>query len=364
MKPENQDFLTSQIITYLGNKRALAPLISEAVEGVLRTENKDKLAICDLFSGSGVCARHLKRFSRELYVNDLEQYCAVINRCYLANQTELDLPLLKRQHAFLLGELEKGLHDGFVSRLYAPQDSSDVKQGERAFFTTRNARYIDTCRALIEGLPEEQRSFFVAPLLYEASVKNNTGGVFKGFYKDRQGLGCFGGQDKNALSRILADIRLPFPVFSNFDSRVVVAQQDANQLVKDLPPLDLIYIDPPYNQHPYGSNYFILNLICDYREPRELSPVSGIPKGWNRSAYNKKARHKSAFFDLCARAQAKYLLISFSSDAFLPLDELKTGLSEIGHVTVTELKYNVYRASRNLSSRDIHLNEYLFLVKK
>ena len=41
--------------------------------------------------------------------------------------------------------------------------------------------------------------------------------------------------------------------------------------------LDLVLIlDPPYNQHPYGSNYFMLNLICDYREPVEISAVSAI----------------------------------------------------------------------------------------
>ena len=31
--------------------------------------------------------------------------------------------------------------------------------------------------------------------------------------------------------------------------------------------LDLAYFDPPYNQHPYGSNYFMLNLLVHYRRP-------------------------------------------------------------------------------------------------
>ena len=34
-----------------------------------------------------------------------------------------------------------------------------------------------------------------------------------------------------------------------------------NELVKEIEPVDLAYFDPPYNQHPYGSNYFMLNII-------------------------------------------------------------------------------------------------------
>lgn len=32
-----------------------------------------------------------------------------------------------------------------------------------------------------------------------------------------------------------------------------VYQQDANILAPDLGDFNLVYIDPPYNQHPYGS---------------------------------------------------------------------------------------------------------------
>ena len=45
------------------------------------------------------------------------------------------------------------------------------------------------------------------------------------------------------------------------------------ELAADLPPLDLVYLDPPYNQHPYGSNYFMLNLLVDYRAPLKPSPA-------------------------------------------------------------------------------------------
>ena len=39
-------------------------------------------------------------------------------------------------------------------------------------------------------------------------------------------------------------------------------------------------------------------------------------------------------------------------------------LEKIGKVDVLEAKYNTFRGSRNLSDRNIHVNEYLFLLEK
>ena len=64
-------------------------------------------------------------------------------------------------------------------------------------------------------------------------------------------------------------------MLSEHSCPVTVYRQDANALAGTLPPLDLAYLDPPYNQHPYGSNYFMLNLLTDYRVPERSagSPV-------------------------------------------------------------------------------------------
>jgi len=63
--------------------------------------------------------------------------------------------------------------------------------------------------------------------------------------------------------------------------------------------VDLIYLDPPYNQHPYGSNYFMLNLICTNERPHTLSKVSGIPGDWNKSQYNYKNKIKLYHLIFC-----------------------------------------------------------------
>lgn len=363
---ENEKFLTEQIITYIGNKRSLLSFIGTAIDYVKADLNKEKLSTVDIFSGSGVVSRYLKQHSSHLITNDLEDYSTVINKCYLTNKTEVDNKELNRYYRFLTNRLNnQPLKRGFIAEMYAPQNDQNIQKGERVFFTTRNAMYLDTARQLLEEIPEPYKTYFMGPLLYEASVHNNTSGVFKGFYKNsKTGIGQYGGDGQNALTRILADIKIKKPIFSNFNCDVTVYQEDANILAEKLPEVDLVYMDPPYNQHPYGSNYFMLNVLNSYQRPAEVSEVSGIPKKWNKSKYNKKKEAKNSMFDLCNKLNAKYLLISFSSDGFIKKDEMVEMLSTLGEVKVLDKDYNTFRGCRNLNNRDIHIKEFLYLVKK
>jgi len=363
---ENEDYLTKQIITYIGNKRSLLMFITKGVDIVRKRLCKDKLKLFDVFSGSGIVARHFKQYAKTLFVNDLERYSKVINECYLANASEIGLKKIKEIHRCLTAAVSaRPLEDGIITELYAPKDDDNIQPGERVFYTRRNALYIDTMRKLINNVESEYQKFFLAPLLAEASVHANTSGVFKGFYKNRTtGIGQFGGSNQDALLRIKGNIELPMPVFSHFDCRTMVYQGDANEIIKTAPEVDLAYLDPPYNQHPYGSNYFMLNLILENKVPPAVSKVSGIPEDWKRSLYNKRQFAYEALADLVSNIKAKYVLISFNSEGFIPLDAMRSMLEQIGKVQVLETNYNAFRGSRNLSNRDVHVTEYLYLLEK
>ncbi len=358
-------YLSRQLITCLGNKRALLPEIDRIVCAVRDELGGRKLRCGDLFSGSGVVARLLKRHSELLCANDLERYSAIVNQCYLTDRE--DFPEARFEAAFARAQkrLLEPLQEGLISRNYAPGDDGDIRPGERAFYTWENARIIDTLRAFIDTVDEDLRPFFLAPLLSEASIHSNTGGVFKGFYKDSAtGVGKFGGNGENALTRILGKIELQRPVLSRFSCESRVFQTDANALAAALPELDLAYLDPPYNQHPYGSNYFMLNVIAENTLSGPLSRVSGIPAGWNRSDYNKPARALCALEGLIRDVPARYVLISYNSEGFISPGQMEEMLAPLGRVEKTAVDYNVYRASRNLSGRETHVREYLFLLKK
>ncbi|MBS4269854.1 DNA adenine methylase [Campylobacter vulpis] len=359
---ENPAFLKEQIITYLGNKRALLDFLKQGFDYAKNELKKEKLSFLDMFSGSGVVSRFAKAHSSFIIANDLELYSKIINSCYLANLTQNELENLRLFHQKLL---KSPLKNGFISELYAPKDENAIQKNERVFYTKENALYLDGLRQAIEKeLPAHLRHFFLAPLLYEASVHTNTSGVFKGFYKDKNGIGKFGGVGENALSRIRGKMSLKMPVFSNFHCEFEVLQKDANVLSKELEKLDLAYFDPPYNQHPYGSNYFMLNLLASYQKPSELSKISGIPKEWNRSVYNKAKEAESALFDLMSQTPAKILLLSYNCEGFVKKESFIKKLEKLGKCFILEQDYNAFRASRNLKNRPLHIKEQLYIVKK
>lgn len=363
---ENKAFLTEQIITYLGNKRSLLPYIEKEIHIIQKELGKTKTINLDIFSGSGIIARFLKKYSSELLVNDLETYSRVINECYLTNNNNVNWERFDQYLSLIENKIDNELFaPGIISNLYAPVDDKNIQPGERTFYTTKNAKIIDTVRREIDDIEEPYKTLFLGQLLSEASVKTNTAGVFKGFYKDsKTGLGRFGGNGEYALKRIKGDIKIKRPVLSNFSCDYQIFQKDANDLVKELKDLDIVYIDPPYNQHPYGSNYFMLNLIVENKEPKEMSPVSGIPKGWNKSLYNVKSKAKQELSNLILNLDSKYIVVSYNSEGFITLGEMIDIMKNFGPVEVKEIIYNTYRGSRNLSERNLYVKEYLFILKK
>ena len=364
---ENRDFLTTQIIAYIGNKRSLIGSIGQEVDAIARRLGKDRLVCADLFSGSGVVARMLKRYSSRLIVNDLENYSSIINACYLTNRK--DFP--RDRYSVLRGEIEalcqREKLPGIISRNYAPRDDGNIQQGERAFYTHENAVLIDTYRNLIDKVitEEELKKFFIAPLITEASIHVNTSGVFKGFYKDKStGIGCFGAAGKNALTRILGPIALKEPVFSNFESGLEIYQQDAVALSRELKGIDIAYLDPPYNQHPYGSNYFMLNLIIKNRLDVEISRVSGITQDWNRSAFNRPRAALESMEEMVAGMDSRFIITSYNSEGFITFEQMSQMQRKYGKLKTVEISYNTFRGSRNLKDRNPHVSEYLFVLEK
>lgn len=366
-KDENKQYLSEQIITYIGNKRSLLTNIEKEVKKIIKKEKWDRVNIVDMFSGSGVVARMLKKYSSDLTVNDLEEYSCLINSCYLTNKEDFDENKYNQYKELIEQKFESSKVCGIIAENYAPKDDKNIQKGERVFYTRENAIRIDTYRKLIdEVVDEEYKKYFLAPLITEASIHVNTSGVFKGFYKNKDtGIGAFGGKAGNALQRIYGKVELKQPVLSNFSSNIHIHQNDAVKLSKEIKNIDIAYLDPPYNQHPYGSNYFMLNLIIKNQMPDcEVSEVSGIPSDWNRSDFNKKNNALLSMEEIIKSLDTKYFIISYNSEGFISLKEMKDMLKKYGKVDVREINYNTFRGSRNLNNRDIYVSEYLFILKK
>ena len=361
---ENNDYLKKQLITYIGNKRRLLDFIESSVLDI-RTELGRKLIVLDGFAGSGCVGRLFKQHSTKVVSNDLESYSCIINKTFLKNSDTIDYKELQDIIDELNGnKFTDKYGTGIIEKFYAPKDTNNIQLGERCFYTNENAKIIDNIRRSIDDYPK-YKDVLLSLLLLKASVHTNTSGVFKGFYKSsKTKKGQFGGNGRNALERIMGEINLENIVLSNYDCDSEVHQSDTNELVKELKGLDVAYYDPPYNQHPYGSNYHMLNTIVNYKEPTETSKVSGIPTDWNKSDYNKRDSAIKSLDELIRDTDSKYVLLSYNNEGLITSDEIRDILSNYGEVTLKKQNYNTFRGSRNLNNRNLKVKELLWVLKK
>lgn len=362
------DYVYQTMLTCIGNKRKLVSNIKTIADSVREKVNKQKLNIVDGFAGSTVVSRELSYMANDLHVNDMELYSYLMAQCFLKQPSSKDQIQIQNHISKMNCIAETGpFTPGIICKLYAPKETKNIQEGERCFYTRENALIIDTLRGYIDKEVEPRlKQYCLVPLLTKASIHTNTAGVFKGFYKNGN-VGCFGGKGEFALSRIMKPIRLEMPIWNDEEYKAFTYREDINTLVKKLPNnIDLIYLDPPYNQHPYGSNYFMLNVIAKNEEPHDISKVSGIPADWQKSAYN---THKIAVESMTSLLhdcleKSKYVLLSYNNEGIIKEDEWATIFDANYDVQKYEIVYDTFKGSRNLKNRSNKVIEIMYLISK
>ena len=377
-------YLTEQIIAYIGNKRKLLSLIYRAMENT-GIEIKPGLKFFDVFSGSGVVSRLAKSLKFEVFTNDWEYYSYILSSCYLTCNNKDITTLFGGEEKLekLLEEINNlpspKEEDCYIAKYYGPKEDDinavDYKT-ERLFYTRENALTIDKIRNYIEetyplsNTSEEnlkKRNILLANLIYECATHTNTSGVFKAYHKG------FGGYSKDALKRILGQIALHLPVLIDSDYPVHVYQKNANELVRQLKGVDIAYLDPPYNQHQYGSNYHMLNTIAKWdkipalltlNDKGVLKEKAAIRHDWvnTRSEYCYTQTAVDNFRDLIENLDAKYILISYSTDGIIPFEDLKEICMKKGKVGVVTNEYTTYRGGKQSNKRKNTNIEFILTI--
>ena len=368
------NYLNSQIITYMGNKRKLLQQIENAVDKIQDELGKNALTIGDGFSGSGIVSRLLKTKAKDLYVNDIAGYSKTLNECYLSNPSMQCLQKIK----YYISDANKLLTqpititEPWISKHWAPSQSK-IQKGDRAYFTHQNGKHIDILRDYITTVPVKYRPFLLGPLLVESSIHNNTNGQFSAFYKDGE-IGSYGGKNKVDTKRITAPIELKEPIFHKNNTNVHISQMDTNEWIKtftDKQPLDIVYYDPPYNKHPYSIYYFLLDIINDWDKTIDVPATNrGQPKDWFVSNYNSKKNAKSALEDLILHTNSTYIILSYNDGGIIPIPELDKLLKEhsevVDKIPITHKTYNRLKGISNYKREKEYkdVKEFLYVIKK
>jgi adenine-specific DNA-methyltransferase len=352
---DTEEYVFSQLIPYIGNKRKLLDIIHQAI----KLTNIENGTFVDLFSGSTVVSRFAKKLGFRVLSNDWEPYSEQIA---IGTVVLNEIPKFENfggvERVFDLLNNVVPIEDYITKHLCPTDDEKLDHEKDRLFFMRKNGMKIDAMRDLILKWVEENKisqtefSYLMASLLYSVSYVSNTSGVFKGFHRG------WGGSNGTAQYRICSDISLKPPILFNNDQDNISIREDAGVLVNRLTEIlgkipDIIYLDPPYNQHPYGSNYHVLNSITlwdkpDFPEKITRGTKSAIRLDWRterKSAYNSRPKAVQEFQELIDNISSKFILTSYSTEGNIPLNDMMKILGSKGTLRVVKREYVRYRVS-------------------
>ncbi|MDT3767867.1 DNA adenine methylase [Gleimia hominis] len=315
----NEKFVTygrADLFKYLGSKRRLVPALAQIAQ-TLGAETA-----VDLFTGTTRVAQAFKKLGIHTTACDIATYSHVLAQTYVQTDARsLDMRALEKA-VEQLNALEG--KDGYVTDTFCKK---------ARYFQPKNGRRIDAIRDQIEHryAGTELYPILLTSLMEAADRVDSTTGVQMAYLKQW-------------AARAYRDMHLRIPHLLPGGGRAV--RGDAMRLVDELEPVDLMYLDPPYNQHRYFTNYHIWETLVRWDAPQTYGVAMkrvDAREDATKSVFNSKPRMKRAFFDLLGRARARTLVVSYNDESWIEADEMRTHLKNVGFEDVAMLAFDYNR---------------------
>jgi adenine-specific DNA-methyltransferase len=304
------------VIKYLGSKRVLVPLLGDIAERVgARTA-------VDLFTGTTRVAQELKRRGLVVTATDLATYSQVLSDCYIATDAaRVDLQDLENELKRLNALPGR---PGYFTRTFCEASR---------FFQPRNGARVDAVRDAIESDHRGSALFpiLLTSLMLAADRVDSTTGLQMAYLKEW-------------APRAHQELELRRPELLPGPGATVAG--DAMETVEALPPVDLMYLDPPYNQHRYFTNYHIWETLVRWDEPEVYGVACKRVDARDestRSVFNDKRAMPAAMADLLRRARAEVVVLSYNDESWVTADEIVRMLRDAGHEDVQMLAFDSKR---------------------
>ncbi len=352
-------------MNYIGSKLSLLEFLEESINKVV---DKNCNTFCDLFAGTGIVGRYFKKKGYKIIANDIQYYSYVLNRHYIGNHKELKFSKLIKEIPELENiDLEErkdfvcnylsGISGvkGFIYNNYCAGGTKDKKE-ERQYFSDENGKKCDAIRQKIENwkteklISDNEYYFLVTSLLESIDKYANTASVYGAFLKKLK---------KTAQNGLFLK---PAQLIIN-DQDHEVFNEDINKVLEKVGG-DILYLDPPYNQRQYATNYHLLETIAKYDNPK-IHGKTGLRDYQNqKSLYCSRSQVKTVFKDLILKANVKYIFLSYNNEGLMTLDDIKEIMSLRGKYGYFTKNYDRFKADK-AESRDFKANktiEYLHYV--
>ena len=304
------------MIKYLGSKRLLVPVL-----GAMASAIEARTAL-DLFTGTTRVAQEFKRRGAIVTAVDTASYSDVLARCYIeTDATVVD----KDELADALAELAAlPAKAGYFTETFCHQ---------ARYFQPKNGARIDAIREQLAAsyVDSPMLPILLTALMLAADRVDSTTGLQMAYLK-------------KWAPRAHHDLELRLPDLLPGNGKSVCG--DALSVADALPPVDLAYLDPPYNQHRYFTNYHVWESLVRWDKP----PHYGVAckridsrDEATRSLFNSRRTMPHALRSVINGVKARVVIVSYNDESWVTPEQIMEWLREAGHADVRMLGFDYKR---------------------
>jgi len=304
------------LIKYLGSKRLLASVLANIAEAIgARTA-------LDLFTGTTRVAQAFKRRDIRVTAVDSATYAEVLGGCFIATDaTSVDKDALGRgldQLNALPGRA------GYFTETFCVASR---------YFQPKNGERVDAIRDAIEARYRGHPLYpvLLTSLMLAADRVDSTTGLQMAYLKQ------WAPRSHNDL-----ELRAPELLAGPGD----VVRADAMTVVDGVPRVDIAYLDPPYNQHRYFTNYHVWETLVRWDAPEHYGVACkrvDARDETTRSPFNRKREMPAAMQSIIMRTKADVVVVSYNDEAWVTPDQMTAWLREAGHPCIAILGFDSKR---------------------
>ena len=295
------------MIKYIGSKRRLVPVLGELLE-LAGAETA-----LDLFTGTTRVAQEFKRRGAHVTAVDTARYSEVFARCHIeTDASDVDKDDLRDALQYM--SALPGRH-GYFTETFCVRSR---------YFQPFNGERVDAIRDALEAEFKTSSLYpiLLTSLIYAADRVDSTTGVQMAYVKQW-------------APRSFNPLELRVPDLYTGPGRAMRA--DACEIISALPKVDLAYLDPPYNQHRYFTNYHIWETLVAWDAPEHYGIAckridSRDPA--TKSVFNATREMPKALRHVVTGVQAEVLVLSYNNESWVTLEELVEMCSLRGHVGI------------------------------
>jgi len=304
------------VIKYLGSKRVLVPVLGQIMSAVGAS------TALDLFTGTTRVAQEFKRRGAQVTAVDTASYSEVLANCYITTDaTTAD----KDELADAIAELNAlAGRPGYFTETFCEKSR---------YFQPKNGARIDAIRDRLEADFRGSSVFpvLMTSLMLAADRVDSTAGLQMAYLKQW-------------APRAHNDLQLRLPELIAGTGRA--ARGDATSLASSLPPVDLAYLDPPYNQHRYFTNYHVWESLVRWDSPDYYGIAckrTDAREPASRSSFDSKKTMPAALAAVIAQVRADVVVVSYNNESWVEPAEITRWLRDAGHADVRMLSFDFKR---------------------